>query len=307
MQEKVFVIIVTYNAEKWIKKCLNSVSTHSIIIIDNCSTDNTLSIIKENDKESVLILNKDNLGFAESNNIGIKKAILQGAEYVFLLNHDAWVEPDTINQLISTSRKNPRYGILSPIHLNGEGNLLDWSFTNYISKPSDDGRKLYTDLLKKEKLAPIYSVDFVNAAAWLLTKRCIEKVGLFDSELLPHYGEDNNYIQRAHYHEFFVGICPNSFIYHDREQRSGTKTKKPFNSITNYRPFIINAANILKENALFKSKEDVLFDKMQRIKKIIRLNFKLAYKHHKSYQLKRSLLKKIISHRELYKKEGFKL
>ena len=46
-----------------------------------------------------------------------------------------------------------------------------------------------------QQLENYYEVDFVNAAAWLLSRECIDKVGLFDS-LFFHYGEDVNYCQR---------------------------------------------------------------------------------------------------------------
>ena len=42
----------------------------------------------------------------------------------------------------------------------------------------------------------IIQIDFVNAALWLVTRECIKHVGLFDP-IFPHYGEDNNFAQRA--------------------------------------------------------------------------------------------------------------
>ena len=64
------------------------------------------------------------MGFGEANNIGIKSSIKQGADYVFLLNQDAWIEKDTIKILLSVITKNENIGIASPIHLNGSGNCI---------------------------------------------------------------------------------------------------------------------------------------------------------------------------------------
>lgn len=66
----------------------------------------------------------------------------------------------------------------------------------------------------------IYPIHFINAAGWLLSKKCIETVGGFNPSFF-HYGEDENYIQRIKYHNFSVGVLINSKIFHDREFRSG--------------------------------------------------------------------------------------
>ena len=183
---EVAVIIVTYNTTKnnWIGKCLNSINSSSIplntIIIDNASTDNTVDIIKNNYPNVDLTESKENLGFAKANNLGIKLAYKSGADYIFLLNHDAWVEPNTIKTLIEIHQENPQYGIVSPIHLNGAGDNLDLNFYKYLGNIEKAGRLLMTDLIKKKPLRDIYEMKFVNAAAWMISRECIEKVGDFD-------------------------------------------------------------------------------------------------------------------------------
>ena len=58
-------------------------------------------------------------------------------------------------------------------------------------------------------------VPFVNAAAWLVSKACFEKVGLFEP-LFNHYGEDRNFCNRLRFHGFRIGIATSSKIVHDR-------------------------------------------------------------------------------------------
>lgn len=222
---KVFVIIVTYNGSKWIKKCLNSLYSGtfsiSIKIIDNASSDDTVSIIKEYFPKADLIQSEKNLGFGKANNMGIKKAIEEGADYFFLLNQDAWIEENTIERLIEISKKNPNYGILSPMHLNADYSSLDFNFSRYIIPDHCPG--LYADIyLNKTK--NVYPVDFVNAAAWMISRACVETVGLFDP-LFFHYGEDRNYCQRVLYHGLKIGICPDLRIVHDRGDRKGVIKK----------------------------------------------------------------------------------
>ena len=64
------------------------------------------------------------------------------------------------------------------------------------------------------RLKDVYETKYVNAAAWLIPRNVLTKVGGFDP-LFFHYGEDDNYLNRVIYHGFKVGICPHSRIVHD--------------------------------------------------------------------------------------------
>lgn len=219
---KVFSIIVTYNATRnnWLQKCLDSLlkSTlkNEIIVVDNLSTDETVRFIKSNYPSVHLIENKENKGFGGANNQGIKYALENGGEFFLLLNQDAWVEKDTIEKLVVQLEKNPDYGILSPLHLNGDGNALDLKFSNQISPYSCPN--LYSDFVLNRVKDEIYETQFVCAAAWMISKHCLRKVGGF-SPVFYHYGEDDNYCQRLHYHKLKIGVYPHTSIFHDRTER----------------------------------------------------------------------------------------
>lgn len=218
---KIAVVIVTYNPLKWIEKCLDSLFSSTIsvevFIIDNNSTDGFQEIVKSKYSQVQLIESTSNLGFGAANNIGIRKAYDNNADFVFLLNQDAWVESDTIEKLICAQQKETEYGIVSPIHLNGKGDKLDFNFSNYII-PSRC-KELYSDIYLNKTKANIYQVNFVNAAGWLLSRKCIETVGGFNPSFF-HYCEDDNYVQRIHFHKLKVGILATTNLYHDREERN---------------------------------------------------------------------------------------
>lgn len=216
---KIVIVIVTYNPSKWIDKCFSSLRISTIpintIVIDNCSKDGSQEVIKTKYPEVELILSEKNLGFGKANNIGIKKAYDNGADYVLLLNQDVWIESNMIEKLVEYHQKNTDFDIISPIHLDGSGNNLDYNFSTYIN--STDCKDLISDIYMNQIKPRLYEVKFVNAAAWLLTRKCIETVGGFNP-LFYHYGEDNNYIDRLHFHGLKMGICPIAKICHDREQ-----------------------------------------------------------------------------------------
>ncbi|CAM3440885.1 glycosyltransferase family 2 protein [Aequorivita lipolytica] len=218
-----FIIIITYNAMPWIQKCLDSTKGYQVIIVDNNSTDGTVAYIKENYQEVHLSRQNKNLGFGQANNIGIRYAIEQEAEYVFLLNQDAYLKNGCIEKLLETQQKNQDYDVLSPIHLNGQGTHLDKGFLIYLNRYKLSSTLLF-DLLSKN-LSSVYSIEFVNAAGWLITRNCLQKVGGFDP-LFFHYGEDRNYCQRVRYHKLNIGIVPDATIYHDRENRGEYNIEK---------------------------------------------------------------------------------
>lgn len=222
--KNVYAIIVIYNGMKknWIQKCFDSIFNSSIkiniIAIDNVSIDESVQFIKKNYPSVELIENQSNDGFGKANNIGIKRAFEKGADYFFLLNQDAWIQERTVEVLLKNSIDHPDYGILSPIHMNGEGNLIDQGFYNCINPYKS--RYLYS-LLSTHKVSEelICDFDFVPAACWLLSKKTIEKIGGFNPTFY-HYGEDDNYVHRVHYFSLKVGVVPSVEVYHDREERT---------------------------------------------------------------------------------------
>ncbi len=201
---------------RWYERCLGSLrdseTSVETIVVDNASNDRTVEYIKKHFPDVHLIESVENLGFAKANNIGIRYALDYDADFVFLLNQDAWIEKDTLEKLISTFEETDAAGIVSPIHLNGCYTGLDIGFSKCMSL--DFISDTYIGRIKK-----YYYVPYVNAAAWMLSRQCIEKIGGFDTLLFTHYGEDNNYCQRLQYHKLQLIINTQARIYHDREQR----------------------------------------------------------------------------------------
>lgn len=205
MNKTVFVIIVTYNGAHWIDKNIPSLLASSypvqIIVVDNKSTDNSVALLQQY-PEVKIIQSETNLGFGKANNIGMKRALELGADYLFLLNQDAWIFEDTVSSLVAKMELNSAFGLMSPKHFSSDEISLDTAFNTYYSRRTNEFNS-------------IADVLFVNAAAWMLSRKCVEKVGFFEP-LFGHYGEDRNYCDRVLYHKFKIGIDINSKIVHDR-------------------------------------------------------------------------------------------
>lgn len=220
IDKKVVVVIVTYLAEHWVDYCLGGLKAYfdklTVVVIDNNSQDYTVQRIKNDYPEVILFENKENLGFGKANNIGLKYAIENDCDYVFLLNQDACVYPGAIEKLILAHKEAPKFGVISPIHLDGTGNRFDSKFFLYLTQ-SHGIKMIYDRIIHNKSSSVPYETKFVNAAAWLITKECLTKVGGFDP-IFPHYGEDNDYLRRVREKGFKIGICSTGFINHNRDQ-----------------------------------------------------------------------------------------
>jgi GT2 family glycosyltransferase len=223
---KIFVIIVSFNGIKYIDNCLQSVLASTlpvrIVVIDNNSTDDTVSQIEKKYLSSNLTLIKQtkNLGFGKANNIGLEYAIARKGDYVFLLNQDACIEPDTIKNLICAALNNQQFGILSPLQINELQNQPKRCFA-------------------RGEIGQIYSVKFIPAALWLLPIYAVKRIGGFDPSFF-HYGEDNDYINRVRFHGLKVGVCPAAVGYHDTQRRIRTNEQNLHLDYVEYKQTVKN-------------------------------------------------------------------
>lgn len=215
-QPKIFVIVVTYKGQQWYDRCFTSLRESNMpvetIVIDN-GNDGTTEYLKEHFPEITILPNTENLGFGKANNMGMRYALDHGCDYVFLLNQDAWIFPDTMEQLVAAAEANPEYGIVAPVQCNKEMTKALDGVIQFLINPDNVNRELFSDLMMG-MVKDIYPVAEINAAAWLLPRKTLEMVGGFDPIFL-HYGEDWNYLSRVLYHGMKVGLMPKVRVVHD--------------------------------------------------------------------------------------------
>ena len=212
---KILVIVVTYNGLKWLERCLGSVRASvtpaDLYVWDNDSADGSADFVRGHVPEAKLIRSAENLGFAEANNQGMRYALEKGYDYVYLLNQDAWIEPSTLGTLIAASEAHPEYAVLSPLQMTDGFTGLDAQFGKILRSAQHDKG----------------GVRRVMAAHWLVPRKALEVIGLFDA-LFPLYGNDDNWCDRARYHGFKIGIVPQARAVHDRATREEPKEKVIF-------------------------------------------------------------------------------
>ncbi|SMC61408.1 glycosyltransferase [Moheibacter sediminis] len=207
---KTAIIIVTYNAKKWVDICLPplyDIENFTIIVIDNASRDETCSIIKKKYPNVHLIESKENLGFGKANNLGMRIAIDEDFDYVFLQNQDAAIDEKNLKKLIKAAQSNSEFGIISPVHFKND-NEIENLFTGYIKNTPFKHFDAQSERL--------INADFINAALWLLPIKTIREIGGFNP-LFSHYGEDVDYVKRVNYFDYKLGFVEGAKAFHYRD------------------------------------------------------------------------------------------
>ena len=242
----IFAIIVTYNAMRhsWMERCLNSLKDSTVpitpIVIDNGSKDGTGNYVMEHFPNTIWLPQDKNLGFGQANNVGLRYALKENADYVLLLNQDATIGSDAIEKMLPFCNINT---LMSPIHLNGDASKLDSVFKLCLQGSKNS---LLDDLLVTKSLKSTYSgPDFstgrvIPAACWFLPMSIIKNIGGFNP-LFFHYSEDDNYFQRLNYHHVNIKICPLATMSHDRGEHGNMQV---FNQKRIRRMLLRSATNI---------------------------------------------------------------
>ena len=291
---------------KWAEKCFSSLRRSFMqvqtIVVDNGSNDGTQDFIKTNFPEVEFIQSDKNLGFGKANNLGIEKAYKQGADFFYLMNQDAWIFEDSIQNLVDAYENHPKkeeIGILSPMHLDGSEEKLDLHFENYIGKEARENR-LISDMYF-QKLDNAYEISFVNAAHWFLPKAVIEKVGGFNPYFF-HGAEDYDYTNRIKYFGLKIFVCPKSKVVHDTVQsfyKEEPKTKEETLKLNQLSLQMQKETKYMNPNYDFKPERE----KKEFLSNIVKLRLKgnkeLSDFHRNQYKFLKSRFKIIEEHRKI--------
>jgi GT2 family glycosyltransferase len=123
----VTVIIVNHDGEASLERCLQSLqgTDSEVLLVDNASRDNSLSLVRDRFPEVVILPQETNLGFAAGNNLAAERA---SGEMLLLLNADAWLDPGAFELLVKRLEERPAVGLVAPRLLYPKGQLqFSWS------------------------------------------------------------------------------------------------------------------------------------------------------------------------------------
>ena len=221
--KKVAVIIVTYNADRFIADCFGSLSGVNrdgldveTIVIDNASKDGTVERIRREYPWATVIANPANDGFAGGNNIGMRLAMEHGAEYVYLLNHDTEITPDFLVEAIRVMEADPMIGaaqsllLLSPEKgiVNSTCNALHFLGLGYCMD--------YRRAVESVDRVSVREIAYASGAGAAYRIAALRQVGLFDDSFFM-YHEDLDLCWRMRLAGWKNVIAPRSLVYHKYE------------------------------------------------------------------------------------------
>ena len=226
------IVIANWNGEKLIDKCLESLENQvfkdfKVYIIDNASKDNSRDVIKKyiNRLNIDLMEMEYNTGFAPANNIGIKKAIKDGCNYILTLNNDVEVPKESLKKAMES------------IEINKEFDVFQLFMINYFNKDVCDaaGLKFKDDLIPlqvgfKENVADILNKDDIKiegvcAGAAIYSTKALETVKLddenyFDSNFFAYF-EDVDLSLRLKGAGYKFKLLKDSIVYHMHSATGG--------------------------------------------------------------------------------------
>ena len=306
MKKNIYVIIVTWNGMKWISRCMSSLNESvypvSVVVIDNGSSDETVSFIRENYPSVHIVESGKNLGFGQANNVGMRYALSKGCDYVYLLNQDAYVYPDMFEKLLEQAEKpenQQKYAIYSPLHINSNVHKLDKQFKGYLKVVSPT---IVEDMCLDEA-KEVYPVDGVPAAGWLLPKSTLETIGGFDP-IFFHYGEDHHYSQRTLYHGYKTAVVPKAKMIHDREDFGNRDLAMKDVVFRSLKTEIFLNITLSKSDIIRKLSNLFILFTFQSFKEIVHGNFSMVWEYQKSFIKNFIYLKKYKNNRKINKQKG---
>jgi len=213
----VFILVLNYNAGETLSACLQSLfhleyPIFRIVVIDNNSTDGSFERMKERYSQVHFIRNSENVGFARGINVGIRFALDQRAEYIWLINPDATVSARSLHTLVELLERNAHVGMASPLILSPThrrvwfgGGRIDWLRM----------RAVHT---KPRSRAIPFETGFLSGCALLVKSPVFRIVGLFDERFFLYY-EDTDLSLRAKRAGFPIVVHPGATVVHSEESR----------------------------------------------------------------------------------------
>jgi GT2 family glycosyltransferase len=243
---KVSIIILNWNRKKDTVECLESISNLrfsdcelEIIVVDNHSKDGSQKAVEKAFKElekngfsCKQIENKENLGFAAGNNVGMRYALDNGADYLLILNNDTEVDKELINKLLMVAKKHPKAGAIAPKiyfakgfefhdrYKKSELGKVIWFAGGDIDWDNVYGTNHGVDEVDKGQFNKTREIDFATGACMFLKSKALKEVGLFDEKFFM-YLEDADLSQRLKKKGWKVLYTPKTKIWHKVAQSSG--------------------------------------------------------------------------------------
>ncbi|MFH2032787.1 MAG: glycosyltransferase family 2 protein [Bacteroidota bacterium] len=220
----VFAVVLNYNGFDDTKNCIKSLinsgySNLKIVIVDNSSTDNSLTHLKNNFNDFSILTSDVNKGYAAGMNIGIKHSLENEADFILIINNDTIVEEKFLQPMIDLFNTNESIGIVSPKVGYLENRDVIYCAGGRINRKTCVGTAEFQGKEFDQFANSVRETDFAEGCCLLVRTEVFKRLGYFEEKFFMYY-EDLEFSERVN-SEFKIYYNPHSVIYH----RSGAGKK----------------------------------------------------------------------------------
>ena len=221
---KVSIIILNWNGKNDTVECLDSLKemtypNYEIILVDNGSIDGSAEYLKKLYPEIEFIENGENLGFAEGNNVAIRKVVARKTDYVLLLNNDTVVHPEFLTELVKVLENETSIGVVGPTvyYYNEKDRIQSAGAKIYWYK----GQSPHITSKNYIELNEIRDVDYIMGCALLTNCELFKKIGYLNKDYFA-YWEETDWCVRAKKAGYRIVHVPSAKVWH----KGGSTTQK---------------------------------------------------------------------------------
>lgn len=279
MLKNLFTVIVNWNLAEPTLICIDSLIKagailENIIVVDNGSSDHSVEKIKKKFGDNIIFIrNSENKGFAAAANQGINGALNRNADWVFLINNDAYIAEDFFLHITQNLKED--YDIISPlIYYHSTPNKI-WFVGEKIIPGTLFSYSIWKNKIDRGKIPPVLKVDFANGAGMIVKRRVFETIGLFDNHLFM-YGEEVDFCWRAKMKKFYcVGINTAKMWHHISASTSRNSSRRIYlrsrNQVVFFRRYSVGIQRFIMLLLSF------MVTSIRGLIQIFRLDFDAAY------------------------------
>jgi GT2 family glycosyltransferase len=193
---------------------------YRILLVDNASDDGTVEAVRELYPGVEIIVNDRNLGFPGGFNVGMRHALGEGADYVFIINNDTVVAPDILDNLMRFAGPGD-VGMLAPkIYFEDQPNRI-WSVGGRCHPCTLEMTDKGDGQLDRGQWDQVIERDYLVGCALLLKRSLLKDVGLFDAGYHPIYYEDVDLCLRARQAGYRLLLVPSARMWHKVSASAG--------------------------------------------------------------------------------------
>lgn len=199
----------------------NLTMPYEMIVVDNASMNDEISIINRIAPECITIANGQNMGFSGGNNAGIRVAT---GRYILMLNNDTIVKDSSIQELITFMDVNPQIGGVSPKLLYADAtNIVQYAGATQLSAITLRNQTIGQGEVDKGQYDECRKTSFLHGAAMMIRREAIEKAGLMPEIFFLYYEEIDwsTQIEKCGFELWYHPVCA---IYHKESRSVGNES-----------------------------------------------------------------------------------